>query len=161
MLRLAVVSTDLKSSDLQTALERTMPIHSVEQWTPSPKLHPVPGESIPDVVLLDMSQNTQAGLEFANHVHRLHPALPIVACSQFQPSPDVLLRAMRAGVQDFLPKPLDFAALKATLLRLNPEGESAKGSRATGEAHPGDGYQGRSRHEHGGGKPRRPAEADC
>jgi len=80
-----------------------------------------------------MSQNTQASLEFANHVHRLHPALPIVACSQFQPSPDVLLRAMRAGVQDFLPKPLDFAALKATLLRLNPEGESAKGSRQPGK----------------------------
>ena len=133
MLRLAVVSTDLKSSDLQTALERTMPIHSVEQWTPSPKLHPVPGGSIPDVVLLDMSHNTQASLEFANHVHRLHPALPIVACSQFQPSPDVLLCAMRAGVQDFLPKPLDFVALKATLLRLNPEGESAKGSRQPGK----------------------------
>src|SRR5437762_5267541 len=126
MLRLAVVSTDLKSSDLQAALEPLMPIRSVEQWSLSAKLHLANGQSIPDVVLLDMSQNTQLGLEFANHVHRLHPTLPIVACSHVQPSPDVLLHALRAGVQDFLRKPLDFAALRETLVRLNSEGASGK-----------------------------------
>jgi len=133
MLTAAVVSKDLKSSnDLQACLRQTSLVDSVQQWTPSPELYPSLGEPAPDVMLVDFSGDTQPYLEFTAHIRRLFPAIQIIGCSNARPSPDLLLAAMRAGIRDFLSKPVELAALKEALLSLSP-GDSAKNSRPMGK----------------------------
>src|SRR5438477_6981831 len=133
MLTAAVVSKDLKSSnDLQACLRQTSLVDSVQQWTPSSELYPSLGEPAPDVMLVDFSGDTQPYLEFTAHIRRLFPAIQIIGCSNARPSPDLLLAAMRAGIRDFLSKPVELAALKEALLSLSP-GDSAKNSRPMGK----------------------------
>jgi pilus assembly protein CpaE len=133
MLVVAVVSKDLKSSnDLQACLRQTSLVDTVQQWTPSPELYPASGEPVPDVMLVDFSGDTQPYLEFASHVRRLFPAIHIIGCSNVGPSPELLLTAMRAGIRDFLSKPVELAVLKDALVRLGP-GDSAKYTRPLGK----------------------------
>src|SRR5438093_6642461 len=117
MLTAAVVSKDLKSSnDLQACLRQTSLVDSVQKWTPSPELYPSLGEPAPDVMLVDFSGDRQPYLEFTAHIRRLFPAIQIIGCSNARPSLDLLLAAMRAGIRDFLSKPVELAALKEALL---------------------------------------------
>jgi pilus assembly protein CpaE len=98
-------------------------------WEPNPERHPSPGEAVPDVVLLDLADDPEPFLEFAAHLRRYRAGAHIIACSAVrQPDPEFLLRAMRTGVRDFLPKPLEGGTLQATLTAFakehgaNPEG---------------------------------------
>jgi len=121
MLTAAIVSTDIASSGhLQACLQQTGLVASVREWEPSPKRHPSPTESVPDIVLLDLADpcDIHSHFAFASHVRRLRPTVLVLACSSAPPSPELLLQAMRCGIQDFLPKPIAPAALGETLLRL-------------------------------------------
>ena len=123
MLTAVVVSADSKKGDqLRATLQQTGMIESVVQWVPSSDKHPGEKESIPDVILLDIADNSVPFYAFASHLHRLRPNVRIIACSPMQnPDPEVLMQAMRTGVREFLPKPVDPAKLREALSRFTQE----------------------------------------
>lgn len=128
MLTAAVVSRDSKgSASLRASLQQTGLVASVVPWDLDQDHHPAPGETVPDVVLLDLAEELEPFFNFAAHVRRQRANVHIIACStERRPEPELLLQAMRTGVQDFLPKPLDSDALSRTLARFAKErgGES-------------------------------------
>ncbi len=127
MLTAVIVSTDATSSSLLRAgLQQTGLVLSVREWSVSTESHPGPGEAVPDVVLLDLGQETEPYFAFAAHLRRLRPAARIIALSLLQqPDPGLLLQAMRSGVEEFLPKPVDVHVLRDTLARFVQEKEIA------------------------------------
>lgn len=131
MLTAAVVAADAKStSSLRACIEQTGLISSVSEWIPSASQHPQPGESVPDVVLMDLAGGTEPCLEFSAHIRRLRPTVCIIACSPTkQPDPELLMQAMRSGVREFLAHPVDPAQLEAALRRFIDE--QAPGQKST------------------------------
>jgi pilus assembly protein CpaE len=123
MLTAAVVAQDAKSTSyLRACVEQTGLIESVLEWIPSPDQHPQPGESVPDVVLMDLAGGTETCLEFSAHLRRLRPTVCVIACSALkQPDPELLLQAMRSGVREFLAHPVEPAMLEAALKRFIEE----------------------------------------
>jgi len=123
MLTAAVVATDAKSTSyLRACIEQTGLAESVVEWAPSAEQHPGPGESIPDVVLLDLAGGTEVSLEFGAHIRRLKPSVVVIACSPHkQPDPELLMQAMRSGVREFLPQPVDTISLESALKRIREE----------------------------------------
>jgi pilus assembly protein CpaE len=119
MLTVAIASGDIGSSaQLLASLQQTGLVKSVKQWTiPMDKL-PDASEPLPDVVFLDLSRDPEPYFQFGAQLRRARPAIKLVACSAaVPPNHQLLLEAMRCGVQDFLPKPVDSVSLKDILSR--------------------------------------------
>jgi pilus assembly protein CpaE len=119
MLTVAIASGDSTSSaQLLAGLQQTGLVKSVKQWSvPADKL-PDSGEPLPDVVLLDLSRDPEPYFHFGAQLRRVRPAIKLVACSSaVPPNHQLLLEAMRCGVQDFLAKPVEPDALKDILSR--------------------------------------------
>ena len=81
--------------------------------------HPTPeslraADTDPLVVILDWQLGDLDGLELLPELSAELPGVPFVM-STAHPSPDLAIRAVRAGAFDFLAKPLDEARLIATL----------------------------------------------
>jgi len=123
MLTAGVASTDGKSAAyLLASLQQTGLVQSVLEWTLPAAQVPDSPESVPDVVLVELARDSQTPLAFAAQVYRIRPSVCIIACSTLeQPSPDLLMQAMRSGVREFLPQPVDPLALRETLERLIKE----------------------------------------
>lgn len=119
MLTAAVASADATNNAyLKGCLEQTGLVGSVREWIVTQEGHPIPEQMIPDVVLLDVSQDEAVHFNFATYLRRLRPTVRIIACSaQQRLDPDLLLQAMRSGVQEFLNKPISPAGLRETLTR--------------------------------------------
>src|SRR5215472_17893666 len=123
MLTAGIASGDLASSaQLLAILQQTGLVKSVRLW-------PIPAErlqdsadALPDVVFLDLSRDPEPYFAFGAQLRRLRPATKLVACSAtVPPNHQLLLEAMRSGVQDFLPKPVDPNNLKEILARFAGE----------------------------------------
>jgi two-component system cell cycle response regulator DivK len=75
----------------------------------------------PDLVIMDMSLPTLDGLSATAAIRRIEELcdVPVIACSahDVQEWSD---KAMAAGCNDFVSKPVDFAALEKALKRLLP-----------------------------------------
>src|SRR5580658_9300523 len=126
MLTVAIASGDSASSaQLLASLQQTGLVKSVRQWAvPADKL-PDPVDSLPEVVFLDLSRDPEPYFQLGAQIHRARPAVKLVACSSVvPPNHQLLLEAMRCGVQDFLPKPVDSRSLKEILLRFSKDLES-------------------------------------
>jgi pilus assembly protein CpaE len=117
MLTAAIASSDLTSSaHLLASLEQTGSVKSVKQWTVPADRMPDPNEVMPDVVFLDLARTPEPFLQFAAQLRRTWPAVKMVACSAIMPpSPQLLLEAMRSGIQDFIPKPIEETSLRELL----------------------------------------------
>ncbi len=125
MLTVAIASGDLASSaQLMATLEQTGMVSSIRQWAiPADR---IPDDAIPEVVFLDLARDTDAYFTFAALLRRAHPATKLIACSATSPpSHQLLLEAMRSGVQDFMAKPISVEALKEILARLSGEVDAA------------------------------------
>jgi pilus assembly protein CpaE len=123
MLTVAIASGDQTSgSQLLAALTQTGLVGSVKQWTlPMEKLPDV-GETMPDVVLLDLAGDPEPYFTLGAHLRRLKPDIRLIACSPLvPPNQQLLLDAMRSGVQDFIPKPAKPEALEELLNRLSQD----------------------------------------
>jgi len=123
MLTIAVASSDLTSSaQLLASLEQTGKVKSVKQWTiPTDRL-PDASEAMPDVVFLDLARNPEPFLQFAAQLRRNWPGVRIIACSaNVPPNPQMLLEAMRSGVQDFIAKPVEDTSLRDLLQRITKD----------------------------------------
>ena len=121
MLTVAVASGDLASSaQLLASLEQTGKVKSVRQWSVPVDRLPDAAEGVPDVVFLDLGRNPEPFLEFASQLRRNWPAVRVIACSaNVPPNPQLLLDAMRSGVQDFIPKPAEGHTLTELLQRIS------------------------------------------
>jgi pilus assembly protein CpaE len=123
MLTAAIASGDLASSaQLLASLEQTGTVKSVKQWTiPTDRLAESP-EGMPDIVFLDLNRNPEPFLQFAAQLRRSWPTLKLVACSTtVPPSPQLLLDAMRSGIQDFIAKPVQENSLRDLLQRVEAD----------------------------------------
>lgn len=124
MLTAGIASGDTNSSgQLLATLQQTGLVGAVKQWEiPADKL-PDGSEPIPDVVLLDLGRDPQPYFTFGAHMRRLRPGICLIACSTSSPpNQQLLLDAMRSGVQDFISKPATPEALKQVLDRLYEDG---------------------------------------
>jgi pilus assembly protein CpaE len=119
MLTVAIASADmLSSAQLLASVQQTGLVKSVKQWAvPADKL-PESAEALPDVVFLDLPRDPEPYFQFGAQLRRARPSIKLVACSSaVPPNHQLLLEAMRCGVQDFLAKPIDPDALKEILSR--------------------------------------------
>ena len=119
MLTVAIASSEISSSaQLLAVLQQTGLVKSIKQWSiPADKL-PDSAETPPDVIFLDLSRDPEQFFSFAAHARRLRPTVKVVAVSSVvPPSHHLLLDAMRSGVQDFLPKPVNLESLTDMLAR--------------------------------------------
>jgi pilus assembly protein CpaE len=119
MLTVAIASGDSTSSaQLLAGLQQTGLVRSVKQWSiPADKVVDS-NESLPDVVFLDLSRDPDPYFQFGSQLRRAKPMIKLVACSAVvPPNNQLLLEAMRCGVQDFVAKPVDTEAVKEILTR--------------------------------------------
>jgi pilus assembly protein CpaE len=80
------------------------------------------GETIPDIIFLDLSRDPEPYFNLAAHLRRLRPGAQLIACSAtYPPNQQLLLDAMRSGVQDFIARPVNSEALVDLLTRLGAE----------------------------------------
>lgn len=124
MLTAAVVSHDSMSrTALAMCLRQTGLARQIWECTDSPDSYPVLVENLPEVMLLDLSpKDPGPQFEVAAYLHRLSPAIRIVACSELaEPDPALLMRAMRYGVREFLRTPVEVQQLREVLLRFEQE----------------------------------------
>ncbi len=123
MLTVAIVSSDAASSaQLAAALQQTGIVKSIKEWTVHAAKIPDTAEGVPDIVLLDLGRDAPTFFAFGAHVRRIRPATRLIAVSSAPaPSQQLLLEAMRGGVQDFLPKPISMVVLKDMLSRFVEE----------------------------------------
>jgi pilus assembly protein CpaE len=123
MLAAAIATEDATSSaQLRSILEQTNCVKAIKIWTIRRDKAPNLTGTLPDVVFLDLSRDPEPYFAFAAQLRRINPAMKLVACSASSPLiPQLLLEAMRSGVHDFLPKPVQMSALQKTLSRFVPE----------------------------------------
>jgi pilus assembly protein CpaE len=118
-------------SYLRACLEQTGLVKSIAEWGIDPSRHPAPGETVPDVVLIDLTRELEPCFEFAAHLRKLRPSACLVGYSPVQnPSPGLLIQAMRSGMQEFLSHPIEAAWLREILQRYIQQ----RGSQAEPEA---------------------------
>jgi pilus assembly protein CpaE len=126
MLTVGIASGDTASAaQLMASLQQTGCVKSIKQWTiPAEKITDA-AESLPDVVFLDLSRDPEGYFGFGAQLRRIRPSVGLIACSSSPaPSHQLMLEAMRSGVQDFLPKPVNADALKEILSRFMQESET-------------------------------------
>lgn len=127
MLTAAIVSNDSNTAaQLLASLQQTGLVTSLKQWT-LPADRAEASESIPDVVLLDLGRDPEPFFAFGAHLRRLRPTVRLVACSAINPpNQQMLLDAMRSGVQDFISKPAAPEALQEIFARFIQEGQAVE-----------------------------------
>lgn len=123
MLRAFIASADIASSQqLRASLEQTGLVGDVYEWRVVRDKLPDAGEILADVVLLDLARDPEPYFTLAKHIRGLQPAARLIACSnESEPDPQLLLEAMRSGVQEFLAKPVSPAVFRETLERFVTE----------------------------------------
>ena len=127
MLTAAIATSDPNSSaQLLASIEQSGLVGSIKTWTMPTEKMPDSAEQLPDIVFLDLSLYPETFFTFGAQLRRIRPATRIIACSAtVPPSPQLLLEAMRSGVQDFLAKPVEPKALKEILSRIVQECEQS------------------------------------
>ncbi|MGB9150881.1 MAG: AAA family ATPase [Burkholderiales bacterium] len=116
-LRIAVASTNKKQLDeivrlLQPAGAVVVPIESKLD-----QLGTFVNQAVPDVLIVDSACEGRNDVEPLERLGRLYPKMAfIVLCNQ--QSPDFLIQAMRAGVREVLPSPVNAEALMASIGRV-------------------------------------------
>jgi pilus assembly protein CpaE len=126
MLTAAVASSDINTSaQLQALLQQTGLVSSVEQWNLDREPFADGQRAIPDFVVLDLPRDADQFWTLAAALRRQRPNVRLLACTSTQQDSQLLLRAMRVGVQDVLSKPIDLNLLTEVLSRLADELQSA------------------------------------
>jgi pilus assembly protein CpaE len=132
MLSAAVASSDASYAHfLRACLQQSGLVHNVVEW-PVTKDNSLPvstPEAVPDVVLLGLHRQPEPYFALASQVRRLRPTVRIIACSrQTDKDPQILLQAMRSGVQEFLAEPVNPQVLSEILQRFVQENQQVLGA---------------------------------
>lgn len=128
MINVAIASGNPKSAaQLRAALQQSGLVESVTEWNPSSngdwQVHSK--ENVPEIVILDMDRDPNAFFLLALHVRRLRPTVNVIATSAHDAHPELLREAMRSGVREFLPSPLDAQVLRNTILQFIQESSNS------------------------------------
>ncbi len=91
-------------------------------------------EFAPDLVFLDLGSEPVVGIRFAQFLTELDPGMRVVAAGPTL-SQDLLLEAMRAGISEFLPRPVEEQDLSDAVMRIRRK--LRRGGSAVGEGEPG------------------------
>jgi pilus assembly protein CpaE len=86
----------------------------------------------PDILVLELPSRPEPTLEL---IHRLKNDLPdmgIILTSQ-DASPDLILRSMRVGAQEFLPRPVNIPELAESVRRLAGRSQTSRSERTPGK----------------------------
>jgi pilus assembly protein CpaE len=120
MLTAAIATSDTSGSgEVLASLQQTGLVSWIKQWIIPGEKFPDATDAIPDVVILDLSRDPEPYFALGAHLRRLRPAVRLIACSaNFPPNQQLLLDAMRNGVQDFIPRPVTPDVLREILTRL-------------------------------------------
>ncbi|HSJ24321.1 MAG TPA: AAA family ATPase [Longimicrobiales bacterium] len=86
----------------------------------------------PAVLFMDLEQDPGLGVRLAQFLTDSHPELRIVAAGP-APSPELLMNAMRAGVSEYLTKPITPESVADVLERLDRRLGTASGAREPGK----------------------------
>jgi pilus assembly protein CpaE len=127
MLTAGIVSGDSTTAgQLLASLQQSGFVASVKQWMlPGARIDP--GEAVPEIVLLDLGRDPENCFSFALNLRRVRAAVKLIACSSVNPpTPELLLAAMRSGVQDFVSKPVTVVSLQPILERFQQEAPAAE-----------------------------------
>jgi len=111
-----------KAAQLRACLQQTGLIGSVTEWDfrSSADREWERRVSATDVVLLTLNGNPGLELGFAADLRRSNPNVRIIACTIGKPpDSELLLHAMRSGVQEVLPSPLNATLLQEALTRFH------------------------------------------
>lgn len=132
MLTAAIASADPSSSgQLKASLQQSGLVTSIQEWNIGTGKPHEAAEAIPDVVLLDVSRDTQPYFALATLLRRARPGVRLIVCSPVaQPNQQLLIEAMRCGVQDFLAKPVEPERLREILTRILEESHESPDARA-------------------------------
>lgn len=115
-LRIVAVSPDKPHLErIALALNAAGKVSTIE-GTPQ-QLGVFANQAVPDVLIVDSACDSRSDLEPIERLGHLYPNLSFIVLCQRQ-SPDFLIQAMRAGVREVLPSPVDDDALKAALERV-------------------------------------------
>lgn len=115
------------ASTLRAFLQQTGLIGSVVEWDLRKGLdRPDQKAASADVVVLSLDGASGAALAFASDLRRSNPVVKIIAYSPDRhPDSQLLMNAMRSGVQEFLPSPLTAAGVHEALTRFQDGTASA------------------------------------
>ncbi|MBA2322658.1 MAG: response regulator, partial [Pseudonocardiales bacterium] len=94
------------------SMEITVPFSAYgdDQIRPLRQLHP-------ELIILDVSDDPEVGIHLAQYLSESSPGQRFIAAGP-NLAPELLLSAMRAGVADYLPKPVTPEALRTAVERL-------------------------------------------
>ncbi len=81
-----------------------------------PQLGNLAGQTVPDVLIVDSSGDGRGDLAAMERLGALYPTMSFIVLRELQ-SADFLIQAMRAGVREVLPLPLNADALSGALQR--------------------------------------------
>jgi pilus assembly protein CpaE len=110
------------TTTLRHMLTQTGQVREIREWGATQFVELRTGQDVPDVILLNLSEERETDFAFAQLALKLRPDTHIAACTaDAHLNPDYLLRAMRAGVRDFLQKPYDRIEIGAMLRRVYGE----------------------------------------
>jgi DNA-binding NtrC family response regulator len=74
------------------------------------------GDDSVDLVIADLALSDESGLGLLRELRRADPELPLIVLTA-APDASSYLEALRLGVYEYLPKPLDFAELRQVVRR--------------------------------------------
>lgn len=69
-----------------------------------------------DLILMDVRMTSMSGIEALKEIKAYNPAIPILIMTAYS-SVETAVDALKSGAYDYLTKPLDFEALKITMVR--------------------------------------------
>ncbi|HEX5575471.1 MAG TPA: response regulator, partial [Gemmatimonadales bacterium] len=82
----------------------------------------------PELIILDLEESQDLGIQLAQYLVELNPAQLFIATGPVLSS-EQLMQAMRAGVSDYLPKPVALDDLRAAITRLTHKLRKADGDK--------------------------------
>lgn len=118
-MKISVISSnDRQISEIASLLRRWDPSAQVESLAAMPEVLAASADpAMPDVLVLDEPSVENGDLDQAERLSHLYPRLSFIVLSRVN-SPEFLLRAMRAGVREVLPSPVNGDMLVAALQRI-------------------------------------------
>ncbi|WP_022850279.1 sigma-54-dependent transcriptional regulator [Limisalsivibrio acetivorans] len=76
------------------------------------------GDTLPDLILLDMKMDIMDGLTFLNHLSRKGIRIPVIMITAFS-SVKTAVEAMKLGAEDYMTKPVDIDSLLENIERIS------------------------------------------
>ncbi len=136
-INVVIIDADQKSrQSLMVALSEIQQIRMVTEAVDLAQGYELVKENNPTIVILALAPPVDSALELAEKITRNFPQIAIFATSS-ETTPEVIIKAMRAGAREFLTQPLnhdEFVTAVNSVIRLESQ-RTAKKHRG-GKIHP-------------------------